>query len=280
MIETTPNQQDHQAEAPGEGAGSPGAAIEATALAHRFGELEALAGVDLSVSPGEVVAIVGASGCGKSTLLELIAGLAEPTGGSVAVGGERDAAARLEACAWMPQRDLLLPWRRAVDNAALGLRLAGVGRAEARERATAMLERLGVGEFVRSFPSELSGGMRQRVAFARSLLTGKPVLLLDEPLAALDAITRAELQELLVGTLAAERRTTVLVTHDVEEAFFVADRVLLLGPRPGRVVWSASSPVERSEPRAAAVTAPAFAAAREAALEALGSFGAPAKGGR
>ncbi|MCB8969351.1 MAG: ABC transporter ATP-binding protein [Thermoleophilales bacterium] len=264
-METTTPKTQAEAQSPE----SPGAAIELTGVAHSFGDLEALAGVELNVAPGEVVAIVGASGCGKSTLLELIAGLAEPSTGSIAVGGERDAAARLDACAWMPQRDLLLPWRLAVDNAALGLRLAGIGRAEARERAGGMLERLGVGEFARSHPRQLSGGMRQRVAFARTLLTGKPVLLLDEPLAALDAITRAELQELLVETLAAERRTTVLVTHDVEEAFFVADRVLLLSPRPGRVVWSAASPVDRSEPRASAVTAPAFAAVREAALEAL-----------
>lgn len=248
----------------------PGAAIEISGLGHRFGDLEVLRGVDLEVAAGEVVAIVGASGCGKSTLLELIAGLAEPTAGAIAVAGERSAPGRITTCAWMPQRDLLLPWRRAVDNAALGLRVGGTGSAEARERAVAMLDRLGVGEFAGSFPDQLSGGMRQRVAFARTLLTGNPVLLLDEPLAALDAITRAELQELLVATLAELPRTTVLVTHDVEEALFVADRVLLLSPRPGRIVWEARSPVDRSEPRAAAISAPAFVAAREAALEQLG----------
>ncbi len=246
------------------------ARIEVAGVDHRFGPLEVLRGVGFEVAAGEVVAVVGASGCGKSTLLELIAGLAEPGSGAIAVGGERDAAARLAACAWMPQRDLLLPWRRAVDNAALGLRLAGADRAAARRRATAMLDRLGVGEFARSFPAELSGGMRQRVAFARTLLTGNEVLLLDEPLAALDAITRAELQELLVATLAELPRTTVLVTHDVEEALFVADRVLLLSPRPGRIVWETRSPVDRREPRAAAISAPGFVAAREAALEQLG----------
>ena len=246
-----------------------GVAIEVSDLGHGFGELEVLREVDLEVAAGEVVAIVGASGCGKSTLLELIAGLAEPAAGAIAVGGERSAAGRLAACAWMPQRDLLLPWRRAVDNAALGLRLTGVGRAPARMRAAAMLDRLGVGEFAGSYPAELSGGMRQRVAFARTLLTGNPVLLLDEPLAALDAITRAELQELLVATLAELPRTTVLVTHDVEEALFVADRVLLLAPRPGRIVWETRSPVDRREPRAAAISAPTFVAAREAALEQL-----------
>ena len=244
-------------------------AIAVTGLGHSFGELEALRGVELRVEPGETVALVGASGCGKSTLLELIAGLAEPSAGAISVGGATDAAARLDACAWMPQRDLLLPWKRAVDNAALALRLAGAPRREARERAAALLDRLGVGEFTAARPRELSGGMRQRVAFARTLLSGKPALLLDEPLAALDAITRAELQELLVSTLAELPRTTILVTHDVEEALFVADRVLLLSPRPGRILWETRSPVDRAEPRAAAISAPAFVAAREAALEQL-----------
>jgi NitT/TauT family transport system ATP-binding protein len=169
----------------------------------------------------------------------------------------------------MPQRDLLLPWRTATDNAALALRARGVKRAEARRRANAMLERLGLSDFARSYPGQLSGGMRQRVAFARTLLAGKPVLLLDEPLASLDAITRGDLQEWLVETLAAERRTTVMVTHDVEEALFVADRVLLLSPRPGRVVWEARSPVRRGVPRAEAISTPEFVAARAAALAAL-----------
>ena len=266
MIERTTKQD---APASGEGTPAAGAAIEVAGAGRSFGALEALRGVDLRVEPGETVALVGASGSGKSTLLELIAGLAEPDAGTVAVGGSAGAADRLAACAWMPQRDLLLPWRRAIDNAALALQLDGVGKGETRERAAAMLDRLGVGEFAGAYPSELSGGMRQRVAFARTLLAGKPVLLLDEPLASLDAITRADLQELLVETLAAERRTTVLVTHDVEEALFVADRVLLLSPRPGRIVWETRSPVDRSLPRSAAISAPELVAAREAALTQL-----------
>jgi len=264
VIEATMTKRD-----PAELTASTGAGIEIAGLGHSFGELEVLRGLDLNVAPGETVAIVGVSGCGKSTLLELIAGLAEPEAGTIAVGTATSGSDRLDACAWMPQRDLLLPWRRAVDNAALALRLHGTHRAAARERATEMLGRLGVGEFAGSYPRQLSGGMRQRVAFARTLLADKPALLLDEPLAALDAITRAELQELLVATLATERRTTILVTHDVEEALFVADRVLLLSPRPGHLIWETDSPVDRGEPRAAAVTSPAFTAAREAALEAL-----------
>ena len=170
----------------------------------------------------------------------------------------------------MPQRDLLLPWRRAVDNAALPLRLAGASRAAGREQARAMLNRLGLGRFADSCPHQLSGGMRQRVAFARTLLSGKRVLLLDEPFASLDAITRADMQEWLLAGLAAERRTTLLVTHDVEEALFVADRVLLLSPRPGRVVWETASPVDRGLSRREAIGTAAFVTCRERALEALG----------
>ncbi len=244
-------------------------AVAARSLSHGFGELEVLADVSFDVSAGEVVAIVGPSGCGKSTLLELIGGLAEAGGGEISVGGEREAAGRLKRCTWMPQRDLLLPWRRAVDNAALGLRISGASRGRARADAETMLARLGLGAFARSYPGQLSGGMRQRVAFARTLLAGKPVLLLDEPLAALDAITRADLQEWLADTVRDERRTTVLVTHDVEEALYVADRVLLLSPRPATIVWEAASPVARDLPRAAAISEPAFVAARADALGAL-----------
>lgn len=270
MSTTTTDQNDPSASAVDIGPSGPvGRGIEITGVGRRFGEVEALRGLTLTASPGERLALVGASGCGKSTLLELIAGLSEPDVGTIAVGGQRAAESRLKACAWMPQRDLLLPWRRADDNAALGLRVDGVGKREARRRGGEMLARLGIGEFADNRPSQLSGGMRQRVAFARTLLAGKPVLLLDEPLAALDAITRADLQDLLVSTLTQLNRTTVLVTHDVEEALFVADRVLLLSPRPGRVVWQTRSPVDRSVPRAAAISAPAFVAAREAALAQL-----------
>ena len=248
------------------------AGISVRSLAHRYGELEVLSGLSLAVAAGEVVALVGPSGCGKSTLLELVGGLAVPAAGEVVVGDERSPRGRLERCGWMPQGDGLLPWRRADDNAALALRLRGVGRATARERAGAMLGRLGLEGFERSYPSQLSVGMRQRVALARTLLTEKPALLLDEPFAALDAITRGELQTLLAGVLRDEGRTTVLVTHDVEEALYVADRVLVLSPRPARVVWQVASPVARRLPRAAAISAPEFVAAREGALEVLGEM--------
>jgi NitT/TauT family transport system ATP-binding protein len=223
----------------------------------------ALSGVELDVRGGEVVAVVGPSGCGKSTLLELFAGLQTPDEGRVKGGG-------LEECAFMPQRDLLLPWRDGLGNAALALECKGVGRAEARRRAAPLFERFGLAEFERSYPRELSGGMRQRVAFLRTLLAGRPVLLLDEPFAALDSITRASMQEWLAEALASERRTVVLVTHDVEEALFLADRVAVMSPRPGRVVAELPVPFERPRPRRETVTSREFAELKERALEALG----------
>jgi NitT/TauT family transport system ATP-binding protein len=232
--------------------------------------VEALAGVSLRAAPGEVVALVGPSGCGKSTLLELLAGLQEPDSGSVEVLGAADAEARRAACGYMPQRDLLLPWRTALDNAALALEVAGVRRREARERAAPLFERFGLADFERAWPAELSGGMRQRVAFLRTLLAGRPVLLLDEPFGALDSLTRAAMQEWLAGALELEPRTVVAVTHDVEEALFLADRVVVLSPRPGRSVATLEVPFSRPRPRRETVTDPAFSELKERALEALG----------
>jgi NitT/TauT family transport system ATP-binding protein len=188
--------------------------------------VRALDGVSLHAERGDLLALVGPSGCGKTTLLELICGLQSPQRGTI----------ECEPAVLMPQRDLLLPWLDALDNAALALRVARVARKAARARAAALFAELGLDGFERARPGELSGGMRQRVAFLRTLLSGKPVLCLDEPFGALDAITRAEMQEWLAGALAREPRTTVLVTHDVEEAILLADRVLILSPRPGHVM--------------------------------------------
>jgi ABC-type nitrate/sulfonate/bicarbonate transport system ATPase subunit len=226
-------------------------------VTRRFGALTALAGIDLSLRAGGVTAVVGPSGCGKSTLLELAAGLQEPDEGEI----DRRPAA------YMPQRDLLLPWRDALGNAALALECQGVARAEARRRAVPLFERFGLAEFERVRPAELSGGMRQRVAFLRTLLQGRPVLLLDEPFGALDAITRADLREWLAGALAEDPRTVLLVTHDVEEAVFLADRIVVLSPRPGRVV----ADFEVDLPRPRSVTDAAFTELKARALGALRS---------
>jgi NitT/TauT family transport system ATP-binding protein len=221
----------------------------------RGGETRALDGMSLHVAPHEVVAVVGRSGCGKSTLLELVCGLQAPDAGTV-----RSAPAVL-----MPQRDLLLPWLDALDNAALALRVGGLRRSEARAAAGPMFADLGLGGFETATPGELSGGMRQRVAFVRTLLAGKPVLCLDEPFASLDAITRQDMQAWLAGALAREPRTVLLVTHDVEEAIVLGDRVAVMSPRPGRVVCELDVPL----PRPRRGTDPEVVTLRQQAMEAL-----------
>jgi ABC-type nitrate/sulfonate/bicarbonate transport system ATPase subunit len=248
---------------------TPGAGISIRGLRHAYGELRTIDGIDLEASPHTVIGLVGPSGCGKSTLLELVAGLREPLSGSLEVGGEPGASGRLSRCAYMPQRDLLLPWYSALDNAALALRNRGTRRAEARRRAGELFERFGLSGFQDATPAELSGGMRQRVAFLRTLVSGKPVLLLDEPFASLDAITRAEMQQWLAGALDADPRTVVLVTHDVEEALYLSDLVAVLSTRPGRVVERLQAPEPRAPDRDEAVTDPAFVAVRERAMHAL-----------
>ena len=224
-------------------------------VTRRYGALTALERIDLDLRPRELTAVVGPSGCGKSTLLELAAGLQEPDEGQM----------RRQPSAYMPQRDLLLPWRDALGNAALALECQGVPRAESRRRAEPLFERFGLTEFEHVRPAALSGGMRQRVAFLRTLLQGRPVLLLDEPFGALDAITRGDLREWLAAALAEEPRTVLLVTHDVEEAVFLADRIVVLSPRPGRVV----DDFEVALPRPRSVTEPAFTELKARALEAL-----------
>jgi NitT/TauT family transport system ATP-binding protein len=249
--------------------GGPGAAVQVSGLAHSFGELRAIERIDLEAGPGEVLGIVGPSGCGKTTLLELVAGLWPPTSGTIVVGARPEAAERLKRCAYMAQRDLLLPWLSAVDNAAIALRIAAVPKGEARSEAAAHFDRLGLGGFEATRPGELSGGMRQRVAFLRTLMAGRPVLLLDEPFASLDAITRAEMQSWLAGVLGEDRHTVLLVTHDVEEALYLSDRVLVLSPRPARVADRIEIESPRALDRAAAVTSPGFAELKERALRSL-----------
>jgi ABC-type nitrate/sulfonate/bicarbonate transport system ATPase subunit len=248
---------------------APADAIALRGVSHAYADLRTLDGIDLEVPAHGVLGLVGPSGCGKSTLLELICGLREATAGTIEVGGADAAAQRLDRCAFMPQRDLLLPWYSAIDNAALALRNQGLGRGQARAAAAGLFERFGLEGFEASRPSELSGGMRQRVAFLRTLIAGKPVLALDEPFASLDAITRAEMQEWLAAALRTDPRTVVLVTHDVEEALYLSDRVAVLSARPARIVAELTAPTPRAEDRDAAVTDTAFVAVREEALRAL-----------
>lgn len=230
-----------------------GVALEG--VSHAYGAVEALADVCLRVRPGELVAIVGPSGCGKSTLLDLVCGLLAPQQGRV----------QASRAVLMPQHDQLLPWLTAVDNAALGLRIAGTPKSDARTQARELLDELGLAGFEHTRPADLSGGMRQRVAFARTLLAGAPLLCLDEPFGALDAITRADTQAWLARALRRSPRTVLLVTHDVEEAVLLADTVLVLSPRPGRVI--ATIPVDLPPERQA--TDPGVVELRAQALAAM-----------
>src|SRR3954471_5645436 len=229
-------------------------AVRLEGVTRRFGPVEALAGVSLHAGDGELVAVVGPSGCGKSTLLELVCGLQQPDAGTVSA----------PHAVLMPQRDLLLPWASALDNAALALRVAGVSRAEARERAAPVFAEFGLEGFERARPHELSGGMRQRVAFLRTLLAGAPVLCLDEPFGALDAISRADMQDWLAGALTHEPRTVLLVAHAVQDAGGPPARGVVLPPRPGRVV----AELEVGSPRPRRRTDPDVVALRSRALEA------------
>lgn len=233
----------------------------------RGGPLPVLRGVDLRVHDGEFVSIIGPSGCGKSTLLNLIAGLEEPSQGRILMDG-RQVSRRLGTVGYMLQKDLLLPWRSVVDNAVLGPELIGKPRSQARSAAMELVGPFGLEGFEKSYPGQLSGGMRQRVAFLRTVLADQDVMLLDEPFGALDALTRAGMQEWLLGLWESWSKTVVLVTHDVEEAVLLSDRVYVLTPRPGRVRVEFTIDLPRPR-RYEMVTEAAFVEIKSRALAAL-----------
>ncbi len=229
--------------------------------------------ISFTVAEGEFVALIGPSGSGKSTLLDIISGLIGPDTGDILFAGQSlPAPARLGRSAYMRQRDLLLPWRTALDNAALALEAAGMPRRHARTIVRARLPEFGLDAFADSYPAQLSGGMRQRVAFLRTVLAGAPLLLLDEPFGALDAMTRVSIQDWLLALLVREPRTLLLVTHDVEEAIFLADRVIVLSPRPAQIVHIESIRLPRPR-RRSVVTTSEFIAHKAAVLTALGLLG-------
>ena len=209
-------------------------ALEITGLAKQFERLEVLRDVSLSVRPREFVSLLGPSGCGKSTLCNIVAGLVLPDGGEVLLGGAPLDGAR-GRIAYMQQKDLLLPWRLVLDNAILGMEIQGASRAAARAEARAMLLRFGLEGFERTYPATLSGGMRQRVALVRTLLCNRDLLVLDEPFGALDAMTRAAMQGYLLRLREEFGRTVLFITHDVEEAVLLSDRIYIMTARPGRI---------------------------------------------
>ncbi len=243
--------------------------IEIADVRHRFGDLLVLDGVDLSVAPQSRVSFVGPSGCGKSTLLLMIAGLLKPQSGTITVGAVTEPSARLRQCALMPQQDLLLPWRTALDNACLALENRGSSRAAARRKAQPLFEHFGLASFEQTYPSQLSGGMRQRVSFLRTLMADKAVFLLDEPFGALDAISRAAMQEWLLSAMADVPKTVVLVTHDVEEALLLANTVVVFSSRPARILDVIEVKLPARENRLEAVSDPEFVALKHRALGAI-----------
>ena len=196
--------------------------------------IPALKDVSFKVMPGDFVTIIGASGSGKSTLFNLCVGLHEPDEGEILIDGERPEN-RAGMVGYMPQRDLLLPWRSVLANVLIPLEIQGIPQRESRQKALEMLPHFGLETFENEYPSALSGGMRQRAALLRTWLMGRSTLLLDEPFGALDALTRKELQDWLLRVWQEFGRTVMFITHDVEEAVYLADRVIVLSARPGRI---------------------------------------------
>ena len=229
----------------------------------------ALEGTDLDIPEGKFVSIVGPSACGKSTLLNLFCGLDQPDAGSIETPalGAGDLLGRV---GYMPQQDLLMPWRTVTDNAAIGLECLGCGREEARARANEHMTRFGLNGFERSYPSQLSGGMRQRVAMLRTFLCDRKINLLDEPFGKLDAITRASMQTWLLDYWQENRCTIVFVTHDIDEALFLSDVVHLMSPRPGRIVLSVQVDVPRPRKYGEVVTSAHFNELKSRLLASLG----------
>jgi NitT/TauT family transport system ATP-binding protein len=221
------------------------------------GAIAALGEIDFEIMPGQFVSIVGPSGCGKSTLLRLIAGLVEPTSGQLSVAGYPPAAGRRKAArlSFVFQDATLLPWRSVRDNVRLPLELVHTPTGERRALVERVLNMVGLSEFERRYPNELSGGMRMRVSLARALVTEPELLLMDEPFGALDDITRQMLNEELTNLWTARRWTGVFVTHNISEAVFLSERILVMSPRPGRILADIRVPFEaprRSELRSQA----------------------------
>ena len=220
-------------------------AISLRRLSKAFGDLDVLGVMDLDVGRGEFVSILGPSGCGKSTLLSILSGIEEATTGEITIHGAPLNQSG-QPFAWMPQNDALLPWRTVVDNVGLGYQVAGrLSKRAARDQARLLLPAFGLEEFSRALPYQLSGGMRQRVALARTIAQGRDMLLLDEPFGALDAITRTELQLWLEQIWGVERPTVILITHDVREAVLLSDRIYVFSDRPGQIVAEFEVPLER-----------------------------------
>jgi ABC-type nitrate/sulfonate/bicarbonate transport system ATPase subunit len=230
------------------------ARLELLSLSKSFGATEVLADISLSVQPGEFVSILGPSGAGKSTILQLLTGATKPNGGKMLLDGAPLSPTQ-HRFAFMPQGDALMPWRRIIDNTTLGLEVQGMSRKAARDRVQPLFAEFGLAGFENHYPAQLSGGMRQRAALLRTGVQQRPMLLLDEPFGALDALTRAQMQRWLATMWTRHRWTILLITHDVREAVLLSDRIYVLSPRPARVAHHFVVPLDHPRHGASAALA-------------------------
>lgn len=240
------------------------AKLSLKSVSRNFKDVLALSPTDLEVAEGEFVSVVGPSGCGKSTMFNIIAGVLAPSGGRVLIDGQ-DVTGKSGHVGYMLQKDLLLPWRTVLDNIVLGALLKGGASKGERAEGVALATRYGLGDFINHYPAALSGGMRQRVALMRTLAMHRDVMLLDEPFGALDSQTRLAMQQWLLSVWRREKRTIIFVTHDIDEAIFLADRVVVMTPRPGRIHEVISVPIPRPRPVSSLID-PEFVALKQRIL--------------
>ncbi len=238
--------------------------LELRGVTKKFGSLDVLAGIDMRIEKGEFAAIVGPSGCGKSTALRMFAGLETATTGEV-LAGEKPVGGPQPQRVLIFQEHALYPWRTVEDNVGFGLELAGIDKHERKKRVDEVLEKVGLNGFQAYYPSQLSGGMRQRTAIARALVMDPEVLLLDEPYGALDAITRLAMQNELIKLWRGTGKTMLLITHDIDEAVYLADTIYVMSPRPGRIVLKLECGIERPRNR----NGDEFVRIREKVMDAL-----------
>lgn len=244
--------------------------IENVSATYLTGEkrLPVLDSVSLRVGHGEFVSLLGPSGSGKSTLLKIAAGLLKTDRGTVRLNGKKITGGRPVKIGYMPQQDLLFPWKTLLQNAALPLLVSGVSRQEAHDRVREMLPVFGLDGFEDYYPGSLSGGMRQRTALLRTVLIESDLMLLDEPFASLDALTREKLQDWLIAILGRYKRSVLFVTHSIDEALFLSDRVYMISERPGRIIMEEAIRLTRPRSRAA-VTSPDFIHYKKILMESL-----------
>jgi ABC-type nitrate/sulfonate/bicarbonate transport system ATPase subunit len=247
-------------------------------VTRRFGDTLALAPTNFSLAPREFVSVVGPSGCGKSTLFNMIAGVLPPTAGRILIDG-RDVTGTSGHVGYMLQKDLLLPWRTVLDNIVLGAILKGGATTSQRAEGADLARRYGLGDFINHYPSALSGGMRQRVALMRTLAMHHDLMLLDEPFGALDSQTRMSMQRWLLQVWADQKRTIVFVTHDIDEAIFLADRVVVMTPRPGRIREVLHVDLDRPRPLSC-LTSPTFTSLKGRILDLIYTDRGPEQAGQ